>query len=99
MAEEKKKTKGFPFTVVRRVVQVVVHDDALLKDINKECSVTVSGTVTKRDEDTINPKIATGMVEIHSENITVLGKAPQNLPFEIQTSREVKEDVRLRYRF
>ena len=81
------------------VVQVVVHDDALLKDINKECSVTVSGTVTKRDEDTINPKIATGMVEIHSENITVLGKAPQNLPFEIQTSREVKEDVRLRYRF
>ena len=81
------------------VVQVVVHDDALLKDINKECSVTVSGTVTKRDEDTINPKIATGMVEIHSENVTVLGKAPQNLPFEIQTSREVKEDVRLRYRF
>ncbi|MBQ9460917.1 MAG: aspartate--tRNA ligase, partial [Clostridia bacterium] len=81
------------------VVQVVVHDDKLLENINKECSVTVSGKVTKRDEDTVNPKIATGTVEIHSEDITVLGKAPQNLPFEIQTSTEVKEDVRLRYRF
>ena len=81
------------------VVQVVVHDDRLLENINKECSVTVSGRVTKRDEDTVNPKIATGTVEIHSEDITVLGKAPQNLPFEIQTSTEVKEDVRLRYRF
>ncbi len=81
------------------VVQVVVHDDRLLEGINKECSVTVSGTVTKRDEDTVNPKIATGTVEIHSEDITVLGKAPQNLPFEVQTSTEVKEDVRLRYRF
>ena len=59
----------------------------------------MSGTVTKRDEDTVNPKIATGTVEIHSEDITVLGKAPQNLPFEVQTSTEVKEDVRLRYRF
>ena len=81
------------------VVQVVVHDDKLLEGINKECSVTVSGTVTKRDEDAVNPKIATGTVEIHSEDITVLGKAPQNLPFEVQTSTEVKEDVRLRYRF
>ena len=81
------------------VVQVVVHDDRLLEGINKECSVTVSGTVTKRDEDTVNPKIATGTVEIHSEEITGLGKAPQNLPLEVQTSTEVKEDVRLRYRF
>ena len=81
------------------VVQVVVHDDKLLEGLNKECSVTIGGTVTKRDEDTVNPKIATGTVEIHSEDITVLGKAPQNLPFEIHSSTEVKEDVRLRYRF
>ncbi len=81
------------------VVQVVVHDDRLLANINKECTVTVSGSVTKRDEDTVNPKIATGTVEIHSENITVLGKALSNLPFEIQTSTDVKEDVRLKYRF
>lgn len=81
------------------VVQVVVHDEEILKSINKECTVTVSGLVKKRDEDTINPKIATGTVEIHSEDIKVLGKAPQALPFEVQTSTEVKEDVRLKYRF
>lgn len=80
------------------VVQVVVHDEKLLENISKECTVTVSGNVTKRDEDTINPKIATGTVEIHADNITVLGKA-QVLPFEVQTSREVREDVRLKYRF
>ena len=61
------------------VVQVVVHDEKLLENINKECTVTVSGKVTKRDED--------------------VGKAPQALPFEVQTSTEVKEDVRLKYRF
>ena len=80
------------------VVQVVVHDEKLLENISKECTVTVSGNVTKRDEDTINPKIATGTVEIHADNIIVLGKA-QVLPFEVQTSREVREDVRLKYRF
>ena len=80
------------------IVQVVVHDEKFLENISKECTVTVSGNVTKRDEDTINPKIATGTVEIHAHNITVLGKA-QTLPFEIQTSKEVREDVRLKYRF
>ena len=80
------------------VVQVVVHDEKFLENISKECTVTVSGNVTKRDEDTINPKIATGTVEIHADSITVLGKA-QVLPFEVQTSREVREDVRLKYRF
>lgn len=81
------------------VVQVVVHDEKLLENVNKECTVTVSGEVTKRDEDTINPKIKTGTVEIHSENLTVLGKSLSNLPFEVQTSTETKEDVRLKYRF
>ena len=41
------------------VLQVVVHNDELLKNINKECTVTLSGEVVKRDEDTINKKIAT----------------------------------------
>src|SRR5574344_1252896 len=66
------------------VVQVVVHDEKLLENVNKECTVTVSGKVTKRDEDTINPKIETGTVEIHSEKLTVLGKSLSNLPFEVQ---------------
>ena len=56
------------------VLQVVVHDDELLKNINKECTVTLSGEVVKRDEDTINKKIATGLVEVHTDDIKVLGK-------------------------
>ncbi|MGN0559263.1 MAG: aspartate--tRNA ligase [Acutalibacteraceae bacterium] len=81
------------------VVQVVVHDDSLLNGVNRECTVTVSGKVLKRDEDTINPKIATGTVEIHTDSLTVLGKCKNNLPFEVATSTNTSEDVRLKYRF
>ena len=52
-----------------------------------------------RDEETINPKLATGTVEVMAETLRVLGKSPNNLPFEVETSKEVKEDVRLKYRF
>ncbi len=81
------------------VLQVVVHNDELLKNINRECTVTLSGKVVKRDDDTINPKIATGFVEVHTEDIKVLGKCKNELPFEVATSKNTNEDVRLRYRF
>ena len=81
------------------VVQVVVHDDELLKEVNKECTVTVSGKVVKRDEETINPKIATGTVEIVTEELKVIGKCKNNLPFEVLNSTDTKEDIRLKYRF
>ncbi len=81
------------------VLQVVVHNDELLKGINKECTVTLSGKVVKRDEETINSKIATGYVEVHTEDITVLGKCKNALPFEVATSTNTSEDVRLKYRF
>lgn len=81
------------------VVQVVVHDDELLKEVNKECAVTVSGKVVKRDEETINPKIATGTVEIVTEELKVIGKCRNNLPFEVLNSTDTKEDIRLKYRF
>lgn len=81
------------------VLQVVVHNDELLKGINKECTVTLSGKVVKRDEETINSKIATGYVEIHTDDITVLGKCKNVLPFEVATSTNTSEEVRLKYRF
>ncbi len=81
------------------VLQVVVHNDELLKNINKECTVTLSGNVVKRDEDTINTKIATGYVEVHTDDITVLGKCKNVLPFEIASSTNTNEEVRLKYRF
>lgn len=81
------------------VLQVVVHNDELLKGINKECTVTLSGKVVKRDEETINSKIATGYVEVHTNDITVLGKCKNVLPFEVATSTNTSEEVRLKYRF
>ena len=81
------------------ITQVVVHDDSMLKGVNRECTVTVSGKVVLRDEDTINKKIATGTVELHADTLTILGKCKNNLPFEVVTSKETNEDTRLKYRF
>lgn len=64
-----------------------------------ESSVTVYGEVKKRDEETINPKLKTGLVEIRIEEIEVLGKRTKNLPFEINANQDVREDLRLQYRF
>ena len=64
-----------------------------------ESTVTVYGTVKKRDEETINPKLKTGLVEIKIEDIKVLGKRTKNIPFEINTNQEIREDLRLQYRY
>ena len=64
-----------------------------------ESSVTVYGEVKKRDEETINHKLKTGLVEIRIEEIEVLGKRTKNLPFEINADQDVREDLRLQYRF
>lgn len=81
------------------VVQVVFHNEALLEGIHKECAVSITGTVLKRDESTYNDKIETGTVEIEAEEVRILGKVTEQLPFEIATSRETREDVRLKYRY
>ncbi len=81
------------------VVQVVLRDGSLLEGIRKEQAVSVRGQVEKRDEETYNPKIPTGTIELEAHEICVLGGVYRNLPFEIQTSREVREDVRLKYRY
>ncbi len=64
-----------------------------------ESSVCVEGTVKKRDEETINPKLKTGLVEIKIETIEVLGKRTKELPFEVNKNQVVREDLRLKYRF
>ncbi len=81
------------------VMQVVIRKGELLKGIRKEQAVTVFGLVMKRDEETYNPKIPTGTIELEALEVTVLGDVYKNLPFEIATSREVREDVRLKYRY
>lgn len=81
------------------IVQIVVHDENLLEGLSKESTITVFGKVVRRDEDTINLKIPTGTVEIWAETLDILGKSLSNLPFEISSSKDTKEDVRLKYRF
>ena len=85
------------------ITQVVTSMDS--QDVDKishipiESSVTVYGTVRKRSEETRNPKIKTGEVEIYIEEIEVLGKRTLGLPFEVNSNQEVREDVRLKYRY
>ena len=64
-----------------------------------ESSVCVTGIVKKRDPETYNPNIETGEVEVKIENIEILGKRTKNLPFEVNTDQDVREDLRLQYRF
>lgn len=81
------------------VVQVVLRDTSLLEGIVKEDCISVEGLVEKRDEETYNPKIPSGTIEVEANSITVLGKVYTQLPFEIQTSKEIREDLRLKYRY
>ena len=81
------------------VTQVVVHDDAMLKDVTRETVISVTGTVCKRDEETVNPKIETGLVELVADKLQILGKSRNMLPFEVRNSRASKDDVRLKYRY
>lgn len=81
------------------VMQIVIRDGSLLHGIRKEQAVSVQGVIEKRDEETYNPKIPTGTIELEAREIQILGDVYENLPFEIQTSREVREDVRLKYRY
>ncbi len=64
-----------------------------------ESAVAVYGTVKKRDEETINSKLVTGLVEIKIEKIDILGKRTLNLPFEINSNQDIREDLRLQYRY
>ena len=81
------------------VMQVVFRDTSLLDGITKEECISVEGVVQHRDEETFNPKIPTGTIELEVHKVTILGRVYKQLPFEIMTSKETREDVRLKYRY
>ena len=85
------------------ITQVVTsgkdEDVDFASHIPVESAVSVYGTVKKRDEETINKKLKTGLVEIKIEKIDILGKRTLNLPFEINNSHDIREDLRLQYRY
>lgn len=81
------------------VLQVVLRDTSLLDGITKENCISIEGIIDHRDEETYNPKIPTGTIELEAHSIDMLGKVYHQLPFEIMTSKEIREDVRLKYRY
>ncbi len=81
------------------VTQVVIHNEDLLKNVNRETVISVTGIVEKRDEETVNPKIATGDVELVADELQVLGKSRNMLPFDVRASRLSKDEIRLKYRY
>ena len=81
------------------VLQVVMRDTTLLEGIVKEDCVSIEGVMEHRDEETYNPNIETGTIELEAHTVTILGKVYKQVPFEIMTSKEIREDVRLKYRY
>ena len=85
------------------ITQAVISGNDSLVDmvshIPNESCVTLSGKVRKRDEETYNPNIATGEVEVFIDTIEILGKRTKYLPFEINSNADIREDLRLQYRF
>ena len=95
---------NFAFLVLRDyygTTQVVIETEEMMqtiKGINKESTISVTGTVRERESK--NTKIPTGEIEVLPEAISVLGKCRHNqLPFEINKSKDADENVRLKYRF
>lgn len=79
--------------------QVVVHDENLLKGVSKETVIKVEGEVIRRDDETINEKLPTGLIEVVCEKLELLSSKAEQIPFEIDLSKETNEDVRLKYRY
>jgi Aspartyl-tRNA synthetase len=83
------------------ITQVVISDDEnnmkIIRGISTESTVQVNGVVRERSNK--NPNIPTGDIEVVPTEIKILGKAKNVLPFEINIGQDVREDLRLEYRF
>ncbi len=82
------------------ITQIVVNNEKLqekAKELTTESCIHIVGNVVERTSK--NPKIATGDIEVIASEIEVLGKCKNMLPFEINTEQDVREDLRLEYRF
>lgn len=81
------------------VVQVVSNDDTIFAHLTKESVIRVKGLIRLRSEETYNPHIKTGEVELFVQELDVLSEAQSILPFEIWRSEKSNEDIRLKYRY
>lgn len=80
-------------------LQAVSNDDSLFVGLAKESVVKLTGTIRKRSEDTVNNNLKTGEVELLVEYLEMLGASLHELPFQVVTSKEANEDLRLKYRY
>lgn len=80
-------------------LQVVFNSASMLSGIKKEQTVSIAGKIRLRDKETFNAKISTGTVELVATEIEVLGDVIEQLPFEINSNEEIREDLRLKYRY
>ena len=80
-------------------LQTVSNDDDMFKGIAKESVVQLTGTLRARDEGTYNERLSSGTVELVVDKLEMLGESVHELPFEIMTSKQTKDDVRLKYRY
>ena len=80
------------------IVQIITEEEDLVKNITRESTATITGTVRYRTGN-VNPNMKTGEIEILLESIEILGKCTSTLPFEVQRSKEASEDARLKYRY
>ena len=71
-------------------IQVVSNDDSMFRGIAKESVVKVTGTIRRRSEETFNVKLHTGEIELLVDELEVLGRSKNELPFEILTSKNTK---------
>ena len=79
--------------------QIVLHDDSMLDNVNREAVISVIGKVRARSDETVNPKLDTGYIEVFADKLEILGPCKNLLPFEINDSTSTREEVRLAYRF
>ena len=80
-------------------LQTVSNDDDMFKGIAKESVVKLTGKIRKREEGTENDRISTGNVEMVVDSLEMLGESVHELPFDIMSSKQTKDDVRLKYRY
>ena len=80
-------------------LQAVSNDDSLFVGLAKESVVKLTGIVRERSEDTINNNLKTGKLELLVEHLEVLGASEHELPFQIISSKEASEELRLKYRY
>ena len=81
------------------VVQLISNDVDKYSNLNRECTVTVTGLVKDRTPDMINKNMKTGEIEVEIKELEVLGDVYKTLPFEVKSSKTSSEETRLKYRY